>query len=416
MEAAPNTALITEDQVKSLAVVRQLLPWREQLAGGFGTQHGNAHLEMIDVLIVMLAAFYNPMVRTQRLVEALSSQEWMQQQSGTGRIARSTLSDALRRFDPQVLHPLIRQLVQKIPSLRQRDGDLLQVTRQIVAADGTFFNLAGEVAWAMLQRRGSTSQSQARVRVNLQLDIDTFTPLDLNLSGRANASEPKALLGRLRPNVIYVADRAFGSFELLNGILAASSSFVIRMKKDLGFAVMETRALTPRDLELDLRSDATGVLPGPKSPGNADARSCTGRPPGQVLRRVVVWDRKNQKEVTLLTDMLDVPAVVIAELYRRRWVIELFFKWLKCWAGFDHAISQSAQGLTFQFYVAVIGTLLLYLATGRPVNKYAMYWLGAVASGQATWEEMQAGLARIQREKALERARLARRRAAKKLA
>jgi hypothetical protein len=361
---------ITQDQVKSLAVVHQLLPWRQQLSGGFGTQHGNADLAMIDVLIVMLAAFYNPLVRTQRLVEALSSQEWMQKQSGTGRMARSTLSDALKRFDSEALRPLIRQLVEKIPSLRQRDGDLLQLTRQIVAADGSFFNLAGEVAWALHQRRGSTSKSQSRVRLNLQLDIATFVPLDMDLSGCANASEPKALLRRLRPDVIYVADRAFGSFELLTGILAAGSSFVIRMKKDLGFAVMAERELTPRDRELDIRADATGVLPGPKSPGNANARSCTGRPPGQVLRRVVVWDRKNKKEVALLTDMLEVPALVIAEIYRRRWVIELFFKWLKCWAGFDHAISQSPQGLTFQFYVAVIGTLLLYLATGRPVNKY----------------------------------------------
>ena len=407
---------ITQDQVKSLAVVHRLLPWRQQLSVGFGTQHGNAELEMIDVLIVMLAAFYNPMVRTQRLVEALSSQQWMQQQSGTGRMARSTLSDALKRFNPEALRPLIRQLVAKIPSLRQQNGDLLELTRQIVAADGSIFNLAGEVAWALHQRRGSTCKSQSRVRLNLQLDIATFVPLDMDLSGHANASEPKALLRRLRPDVIYVVDRAFGSYELIAGILAASSSFVIRMKKDMNFDVTEERALTPRDRELDIRSDATGILPGPKSPGNADARSCTGRPPGQVLRRVVVWDQKNKKEVTLLTDMLDVPAYVIAEIYRRRWVIELFFKWLKCWAGFDHAISQSPQGLTFQFYVAVIGTLLLYLATGRPVNKYAIYWLGAVTSGQATWEEMQIGLTRIEREKALERARLARRRAAKKLA
>jgi hypothetical protein len=125
------------------------------------------------------------MVRTQRLVDALSSQEWMQKQSGTGRIARSTLSDALKRFEPEALRPLIRQLVEKIPGLRQQDGDLLQLTRQIVAADGSFFNLAGEVAWALHQRRGSTSKSQSRVRLNLQLDIATFVPLDMDLSGCA---------------------------------------------------------------------------------------------------------------------------------------------------------------------------------------------------------------------------------------
>ena len=92
--------------------------------------------------------------------------------------------------------------------------------------------------------------------------------------------------------------------------------------------------------------------------------------------------------------------------------MELFLRWLKCWAGLEHLISKSPQGITFQFYVAVIATLLLHLATGRKVSKYSLFWLNAVATGQATFEQMQLGLARIEREKALERARLARKKAA----
>ena len=67
-----------------------------------------------------------------------------------------------------------------------------------------------------------------------------------------------------------------------------------------------------------------------------------------------------------------------------------------------------------QFYVAVIATLLLHLATGRKVSKYALFWLGSVAAGQATWEEMEAGLARTERERTLEKARLLRKKAAAK--
>jgi len=411
-----ETQSIPESEISALAVVKQLLPWRELLAGGLGTRHGNAQLELIDVLIVMLAAFFNPMVRSQRLLEALSSQQWMQDKNGTRRIPRATLSDALKRFDPRVLRPLIDQLSSKIPALRQRDADLATVTRQIVAADGTYLNLAGEVAWSLLSRRGKSSQIQSRVRLDFQLDIQTLAPLEVEVGGGDQGSESQALAGRLRPGVIYVADRGFFSFTLLNSLLAVDSNFVIRMKKDVGFAPRQEMPLSPRDRELDLRSDMTGVLPGPQSRGNGDLRSYASPPPEALLRRVVVWDARNQTEVILLTDMLDVPAVTIAEIYRRRWMIELFFKWLKCHAGFDHAISHSPRGLTFQFYVAVIGTLLLHLATGRPVNKYALYWLGAVACGQATWEEMQAGMARIEREKALERARYARKKAQKKLA
>jgi hypothetical protein len=409
-----GTRTIEEHEVEALQIVRQLLPWREQLSGGLGTGHGNARLELIDVLIVMLAAFFNPMVRTQRLIDALSSQKWMQEKSGVGRIPRSTFSDALRRFDPEPLRPLIQELAAKVPALRRRDGDLAWVTRQILAVDGTFFNLAGEVALAMLHRRGNTPQVQSRMRLNLHLDIDSFTPVDMSVNGGEGVSEPEALRVSLRPGVIYVADRAFLSFALLREILAKDSNFVIRMKQGIGFESSRDNPLTPRDLELEIRSDTIGRLPGPQSPGNSDSRSSTCRPPAQELRRVVAWDSVNQKEVVLLTDMLDVPALAISELYRRRWTLELFFKWLKCWAGFDHAISQDPRGLTLQFYVAVIGTLLLHLATGRRVSKYAIYWIGAVASGQAASAEMVAGLARIEREKELERARLARKRAQKK--
>ena len=71
------TRIVDRQDVHALDVVRELLPWRERLATAFGTGHGNADLQLIDVLIVMLAGFFNPLVRSQRLVEALSSQDWI---------------------------------------------------------------------------------------------------------------------------------------------------------------------------------------------------------------------------------------------------------------------------------------------------------------------------------------------------
>src|SRR5579884_1765565 len=127
---------IEPEEIASLQIVEKLLPWREKLASGFGTSHGNARLELVDVLIVLLAAFYNPLVRSQRLIDALSSQEWMQQRTGLERIPRSTLSDALKRFDPEQLKPLIRNLCSQVARLDHRDPDLATLTRQVIAADG----------------------------------------------------------------------------------------------------------------------------------------------------------------------------------------------------------------------------------------------------------------------------------------
>lgn len=409
---------IEESQVCSLNVVRRLLPWREQLASNFGTTHGNASLPLIDVLIVMLAAFYNPMIRSQRLIEALSQQEWMKGQTAVGRVARSTLSDALKRFDPQVLHPLIAELTRRVPALGRRDADLAGITRQILAADGSYFNLAGEVVWALTFARGPrkpSQKAQSRVRLNLQLDVERFIPVEADVSGAGDGSEAKAFQRQLRRGVIYLVDRNFVNWGFLQDILAHDSNFVVRLRKDVGFGAEHALPLCAQDVERGVRSDDLGHLTGPRSASNEGRPRRTGPVPVQTLRRVVIWNADRQEFVQLLTDLLDVPAYVIATLYRLRWQIELFLRWFKCWANMAHLISQSPQGVTFQFYVAIIATLLLHLATGTRVSKYALFWLGSVASGLATYEQMCVGLARIEREKALARARLARKRQMKKL-
>jgi hypothetical protein len=96
---------------------------------------------------------------------------------------------------------------------------------------------------------------------------------------------------------------------------------------------------------------------------------------------VTVWDPKNRQEIYLLTDLLDVPAYVVGAIYRRRWQIELFFRWLKLWAAWDHALSFSRTGITLPFYVAVIAGLLMHVRSGRKVNKYMLFLMGQVAGG-----------------------------------
>jgi hypothetical protein len=401
-----NLTPVQEPNVHSLAVVEYLLPWRDRLANTFGTVHGNASLKLIDVVIVMLAGFYNPLVRSQRLLDALSSQQWIQEKTGLSRIPRSTLSDAFKRFNPEALRPLIRELSLRVPALGQQDADLAGISRAILAADGSYFTLAGEVAWALLNRTGSKTCS--KVRWNLQLDTATWLPVDGDVSGKGDGNEARAFQRRIQRGVIYLVDRNFVNFGFIQAVLDADSNLVLRLKKNVGFSVQGTRPLAARDQELGILSDEVGVLSGPVSQSNEGRPSRTAKVPTQVLRRVTVYDPVKRENVALLTDMLDVPAYVIALLYRRRWQIELFFRWFKCWAGMDHLLAKNPAGITLQFYVAVIATLLLYIATGRRVSKYALFWLGSVASGLATFEEMQAGLARIEREKTLERARRAR--------
>ena len=376
-----------------------LLPWREKLDSGLGTTHGNADLQLIDVLVVMLAAFFNPLARSQRCIEALSRQAHVQEQTGVSRVPRSTLSDALRR----------------------RDADLESITRQIIALDGSYFTLMGEAAWALASpaRNDDGSLRHDQLGLNLQLDVERFAPIDCDLSGHDDSTEAKAFMRRLKSNVIYIADRNFIHFGFINAIFEKKSSLVLRLKKSNHFDVTESHAMDDADRAHGVMLDEIGHLPGAKSAGNEDHRSFTSKPPVKTLRRVTIWDEKNQTKLILLTDLLDVPARVSGVIYRMRWTsassvepqIELFFKWLKCWASFDHMISRDPRALTLHFYVAVIATLLTHITTGRKLSKYSLLYLGLVSQGLMSWQQMEEGMAVIEREKELERIRLARKRA-----
>ncbi len=160
------------------------------------------------------------------------------------------------------------------------------------------------------------------------------------------------------------------------------------------------RPLTPKDEAAGVVSDTLGRMAG------SQHRTA----PDIVLREVIVQSPDEPGGVIrLLTNLLEVEAWAIALLYRYRWQVELFFRWLKCFANFAHWISESRRGVLLSFYVAVIGVLLMYLHTGAKPSKYAFSLLGLVASGASTLEEIAPILAERERRIALEAARRARR-------
>ena len=407
--AAKRKQPVKEDDLACLKVVQAILPVCAALERTHPEVHGNTKLHLTDCLVVLLCAFFNPTVRSLRLIEQLSEIPWVQGQLGPDRVCRSTLSDALERWNPEYLVLVINQLMRQIPHLGQRDADLAKICKRVIAADGSTFNLAADVAWAMMRRRGGRKGSDAHgtCRLNLQIDVDRFIPADLSVSGSDEGSEAAAFMKRIISGVVYLLDRNFVHFGMINAVLDNGSDLVLRLKASTKFDFAQELALSAKDVEAGVISDRVGVLPG-------SAGSRTGPPPTQTLREVIVKG-SDGKPLRLLTNLLDVPAHVIAELYRLRWQVELFLRWLKVCVGFEHLISHSQRGITFQFYVAVIGCLLMHVRTGRKVNKYAVFLFGQVAAGLTTLERILPMLERIEREKELERQRRARKKAQKML-
>jgi hypothetical protein len=367
--------------------------------------HGNRTLPVDQLFLGLLLAFFDPLARSLRLIEDHGD---FGGRLDLPRLARSTTSDALAVFDPACLRPIIEELRRHVPHLPQADEDLSGITQQIIAGDGTYLNTLADVAWALRHtRRNGTRQGQ--VRANVQLDTATWTPQVISISGDDGMSEPAAFAADLLEGVLYVFDRNFLEFDFLKQTLARNSDFVLRVRDNAPAAkTLDGLELTAADVSAGVVADEIVELTGRNAP------------PGR-FRRVTIQcvNRRGKPETILLLSSLveaNISARVIGALYRQRWQIELFFKWLKTWARMDHLLSTRRNGITFQFYVAVIGVLMMYVQSGRRVSVYALAALGRLARGQCTLDEAMAVIARRERERERNRARQARLRACKKLA
>ena len=192
-------------------------------------------------------------------------------------------------------------------------------------------------------------------------------------------SEAGQLRQRLAAGRLYIQDRGFQGYQLFADIIAAGSDFVVRLRKSARTAVIEERPLSADDIIAGVQKDATVQI------GWREGET----PKLPILRRVEVAyiNRKDEPEtIILLTNRFDLPADLIALLYQHRWQVELFFRWLKCTANFNHFFSESRNGMTIQVYVTMIGLLLIAIETGSKPSKYDQTLMSFVVSGQIDME------------------------------
>lgn len=390
MDAKEARPLVVVGRRLIQSIERQLAGLRPHEA------HPNRTLFFDHIVVAHLLAFFNPALRGLRSIEDLFEQPQVRRRFDSPRIPKSTLADAQRLFDPRLLVPMIEDLHARI-KLAPHDPRLDEITQKLLAVDGTFFAVAARIAWA-LYNQSSVKSGAARdirkgnVRAHLHFDILRGVPEQVTLTD-GQASETEQLIAALVAGCFYLLDRGFHSYQLLHDILAAGSDFLVRLRGNAAATVLETRPLSPADqaqgvvadeiVQLGWRADQTPELP--------------------PLRRVRVstLDREGQRvEIVLLTNRMDLAAHLVALLYQHRWQVELFFRWLKCVANFEHFFSESPEGMTLQVYATIIGTLLIALETGGPPSKYDYALLAAAASGLSDWDEALAVAARRRAERA----------------
>jgi hypothetical protein len=326
-----------------------------------GGEHGNRKLEAPEVLLALLLAFFNPSLRTLRDMDLVSQRseglDWLGK-----RLPKTTLSDSLACLDPELLRPLIADLMARMPAVDHRHAELMQLTKKVIAVDGSFFNLAADVAWAISQRpRGKKSAKVARL--NLHLDCASGVPEGVSVSG-SGESESGVLRKNLTPGEIHVCDRGFYSHALIAEAVKKEADFVIRVRGNAQFTAEEKRVLETDGDSFGVVSDRIGRL-----------AEWKGDDESPLLREVVVEVENREGGTTrirLLTTLLDLPARMIAMIYQRRWQVELFFRWLKVTANFRHLLSHSKRGVQWQFYAGIMAILAMVARTGRKPGKFTL--------------------------------------------
>jgi hypothetical protein len=413
-----NKAAVWPETVVGGKYVRLLESFLQQLRGE--EAHGNRRLFLDDVFVAYLLAFFNPTIRSLRMIEDFSQTVQAQKHVSVRKICRSTLSDFNQLANPERLAPILAALRAKLAAERSTarrgsDDELQGLLRQAVAVDGTFLPATADVTWA-LAAHNQRSIKRTRARLDVQLSIETWLP-EVMVVAPAGMSESNHAALHVESGKLYLYDRGFSGFKLLGAHYRQEGTqwvpdahFVARYRKAGGNSpeLVDGRGqpLTAADRQAGIVSDRVGRF-----------ESWTGFAEVPLREVLVEFESEGKtKTLRLISNLLDVSATTIAQLYRYRWQIELFFRWLKCYGRFDHLISHTREGVLTHFYVTVIAVLLMYLHTGHRPSKYLFALMSQVASGSTTLDNVLPILRERERQNDLARKSAARRLAKKRQA
>ena len=329
---------------------------------------GNRRLFMDQACALILLTFFNPTIRTLRDLERASRLRSVRKRLGCDAASIGSLSESLRLFDAERLTPILAELLGRIPAAPHADPRLKQLAQIPTAVDGTFLRRLPQLAEAACGSRDRGFKLHAHFEV--LRGVPTAARITA-ASGRGPAGEKEVLRTALEPGRCYVVDRGYEEFALFNAIVAVGSSYVCRVRNDHGFTRRASRALPAEAVAGGVLTDEVGRFGSEKSrriehPDHEQRRIEVRlvEPPKRGGRR----RSPATQNIVLATNLSDVPADVVVALYRYRWLIELFFRWLKCVLGCRHLVSQSRNGVAIQAYCALIAYLLVQLAAGGDVR------------------------------------------------
>ena len=279
-----------------------------------------------------------------------------------GNIARSTLADANESLAWHIYADFAMSLIQIARKLYASDQFAVELEQTAYALDTTTIDLCLSVfPWARFRK------ATAAIKLHTLLDLRGNIPSFIHISdGKMHEVN---VLDILIPEAgsFYIMDRGFTDFTRLYRMHQAQSFFVIRGKTNLACRRVYSRTV---DKSTGLRCDQTIALTGLK----------TGKDYPQHLRRIKFHDAEHDKELIFLTNNFDLPALTIAQLYRCRWQVELFFKWIKQHLRIKAFYGTTENAVKTQIWIAITVYVLVAIVKKRLKIEASLYTILQILS------------------------------------
>lgn len=277
-------------------------------------------------------------------------------------VKRSTLADANESRDWRIYADLAQSLIQVARPL-YADTDLgLDLNATVYALDATTIDLCLALfPWASFRR------AKGAVKLHTMIDIQSAIPVFIDIT-HGKISDVKAL-DRIvpQPGSYIVMDRGYVDFQRLYRLQQALTYFVIRAKSDLQFRRRQSHQI---DKSTGLRSDQTILLTGPK----------TSKLYPVPLRRVSYYSEEIDKRFVFLTNDFFLPPLTVAAIYRYRWQVELFFKWIKQHLRIKRFFGTSSNSVKTQVWIAVAVYVLIAIIKKQLGLEHSLYTILQILS------------------------------------
>ena len=279
-----------------------------------------------------------------------------------GNMAKSTLADANEQRDCRIYMDFAMCLIHTARQLYASDSFAVELEQTVYALDTTTIDLCLSVfPWARFR------STKAAVKMHTLLDLRGNIPTFIHISdGKMHEVN---VLDMLIPEAgsFYIMDRGFTDFARWYVLHQAQAFFVIRGKSNLLFRRISSRTV---DKSTGLRGDQTIVLTATKASKDYP----------QHLRRIMFYEAEHDRQLVFLTNNFDLPALTITQLYRCRWQVELFFKWIKQHLRIKRFYGTSENAVKTQIWIAITVYVLVAIVKKRLNTEASLYTILQILS------------------------------------